>query len=90
MRWFPAGAEAGLSPPWQHTVRCGSALPDIVFVIAGTPFPLPSQFYVLQVSPGPQHAVPMGCPPLTTSPSPADGGWLLREWLRSLRPSHGC
>uniref|UniRef100_A0A8C9FSQ6 Peptidase A1 domain-containing protein n=1 Tax=Pavo cristatus TaxID=9049 RepID=A0A8C9FSQ6_PAVCR len=47
-RWLPAGAEAGLSPPWQHTVRCGSVLPDVVFVIAGTQFPLPPQSYILQ------------------------------------------
>uniref|UniRef100_A0A669R1X3 Peptidase A1 domain-containing protein n=1 Tax=Phasianus colchicus TaxID=9054 RepID=A0A669R1X3_PHACC len=38
--------------PWQHTVRCSSILPDIVFVIGGTPFPLPAQSYILQMEDG--------------------------------------
>uniref|UniRef100_A0A8C9FZV7 Peptidase A1 domain-containing protein n=1 Tax=Pavo cristatus TaxID=9049 RepID=A0A8C9FZV7_PAVCR len=36
------------SPSGLHTVRCGSVLPDVVFVIAGTQFPLPPQSYILQ------------------------------------------
>uniref|UniRef100_A0A803YIA0 Peptidase A1 domain-containing protein n=1 Tax=Meleagris gallopavo TaxID=9103 RepID=A0A803YIA0_MELGA len=48
--WHPTGAEARLSHPWQHTVRCSSILSDIVFVIAGMQFPLPTQFYILQVN----------------------------------------
>uniref|UniRef100_A0A8C9FQ99 Peptidase A1 domain-containing protein n=1 Tax=Pavo cristatus TaxID=9049 RepID=A0A8C9FQ99_PAVCR len=30
------------------SLRCGSVLPDVVFVIAGTQFPLPPQSYILQ------------------------------------------
>ncbi|XP_015718538.1 pepsin A-like [Coturnix japonica] len=40
------------SPSGLHTVRCSSVLPDITFIIAGTQFPLPPQFYILQMEDG--------------------------------------
>lgn len=62
-------------------------LPDIVFVIAGTQFPLPPQAYILQVSTKHGHPAPEALLPLT--PSPPAGGRLLHERLRRLRPAHG-
>ncbi|XP_065611701.1 pepsin A-like [Cyrtonyx montezumae] len=40
------------SPNGLHTVGCSSILPDVVFVIAGTQFPLPPQAYIVQMEDG--------------------------------------